>query len=179
MILLLPNRRLILVLFGFCSAVLLIPIFVIQPPDQGEHKLIQVSSRHSDGERSTSIQELRDRSIGGISSDGGNAFISVVQEKSLAGKSLSVDAGPVVLEESAQVLVPPPFLYEINRTKFALLDIDQQLSVQKAFESYLALHQGGKGVPDINSLNEESERIKDQLESEIGPLTVHDLIQGE
>lgn len=102
---------------------------------------------------------------------------------SLAGTHHEGDEGVVteVAMEEAGPVTPdaPPFLYEINQAKFARLDTIEQISVQKAFEAYLALHQGGTSVPDINSLKADTERIKDQLASEIGSMAVHDLMQAE
>jgi hypothetical protein len=73
----------------------------------------------------------------------------------------------------------PPFLYEINQSKVSRLDADQQIAVQKAFEKYLATQGGAYQPIDFNSLKDRSERIKEELSAEVGPMTVHDLMQAE
>jgi hypothetical protein len=45
--------------------------------------------------------------------------------------------------------------------------------------SYLALQQAGGGNTDLGVLKESSEKLKEQLAAEIGPIAVHDLMQGE
>lgn len=96
------------------------------------------------------------------------------------GLSVPAESSDLVVESSEEVLdTAPPFLYEIKSTKLALLDSDQQLAVQKTFESYLAFQQAGGGNADFRYLKESSERLKEQLAAEIGPMSVHDLMQGE
>jgi len=73
----------------------------------------------------------------------------------------------------------PPFLYEINRAKVSLLDIDQQVAVQKAFERYVASQGNAYQAGDLASLKKAAERIKEELSAEIGPMSVHDLMQAE
>jgi hypothetical protein len=83
--------------------------------------------------------------------------------------------------EEAEPVTPdaPPFLYEINQSKVSRLDGDQQVAVQRAFEKYLATQGGAYPSGDLNSLRERSERIKEELSAEVGPMTVHDLMQAE
>lgn len=89
-------------------------------------------------------------------------------------------ATEVAMEEVDQVTPDaPPFLYEINQSKVSRLDVDQQIAVQRAFEKYLVNQGGPYPIEDLNSLKERSERIKEELSAEVGPMTVHDLMQAE
>jgi hypothetical protein len=123
----------------------------------------------------TSVSQTVYDEMNGIQDHGSQASAKMGSEA-----PLQVSASDPVVEASEEVPdTAPPFLYEIKPSKMALLDQDQQLAVQKAFESYLALQQAGGGNTDLGVLKESSEKLKEQLAAEIGPIAVHDLMQGE
>ncbi|MCX8493112.1 MAG: hypothetical protein ORN23_02645 [Chthoniobacterales bacterium] len=123
----------------------------------------------------TSVSQNVYAEINGI-----QGYASQASPKVGSEASLEVSASDPVVEASEDAPdIAPPFLYEIKPSKMALLDQDQQLAVQKAFESYLAFQQAGGGNTDLRVLKESSEKLKEQLAAEIGPIAVHDLMQGE
>jgi hypothetical protein len=109
-----------------------------------------------------------------------NETISDTTAPSLAETPHSGVEGVVaeVAMEEAEPVTPdtPPFLYEINQLKVSRLGVEQQFAVQRAFEKYLV---AGYPSGDLNSLKERSELIKEELSAEVGPMTVHDLMQAE
>lgn len=143
------------------------------------NKRISIQATESPSSLRSSLA-FRDESSPPVRSSGSLSDTTV---PSLAQTSHRGDEGGVteVAIEEVEPVIPdaPPFLYEINQSKVSRLDEDQQVAVQRAFEKYLVTQGGAYPSGDLNSLKERSERIKEELSAEVGPMTVHDLMQAE
>jgi len=172
------HSRWILPLLGLMASVLalLLGILLIQ----SEHELgesTKINAHQPSGSASKLRSSLSRHELSFPAKNG--ATISETTSPSLAETHHEGDKEVVTelaIEEAEPVTAAPPFVYEINQSKVSRLDVDQQIAVQKAFEKYLvAGYQSG----DLNSLRERSEQIKEDLSAEVGPMTVHDLMQAE
>jgi hypothetical protein len=173
------HSRWILPLLGLMASVLalLLGILLIQ----SEHELGESTKINAHQLTGSAFKERSSLARHELSFPAKNgATISETTSPSLAETHHEGDEGVVteVAIEEVEPVTPdaPPFVYEINQSKVSRLDVDQQIAVQKAFEKYLvAGYQSG----DLNSLRERSEQIKEELSAEVGPMTVHDLMQAE
>lgn len=177
------HSRWLLPLFALLASVLalVLGILLIQTEHElGEsNKRISIQATGSPSNHSASLAS-RDESSPPVQS---SESLSDTTAPSLAQTSHTGERGGVTetTMEEAELVTPdaPPFLYEINQSKVSRLDVDQQVAVQRAFEKYLVTQGGAYPSGDLNSLKERSERIKEELSAEVGPMTVHDLMQAE
>ena len=175
------NRwKIMLILSIPFTAVLFICILMICSRDEDGHATSRATTEVKKSESHEDRAQKLPALIGGGSSPvSDDEFITLVQEKTPTGKSPTQALGAEMIEESTPDPVPPPFLYEINRTKVTALNVDQQVAVHKAFEKYLADPEILSPAADPDKLREISERIREELSTEIGPMTVHDLMQSQ
>lgn len=161
-----------------CSVALLLGLLLIQAQDESNESLVPASlSRADHGSTAAPLQHSQPSSkrVAPLIHPAMPTPLSLVTP-SVAESVLDKETSK---EDEGTIPDAPPFFYEINLSKVSRLDIDQQVAVQKAFERYITSQGDAYKAGDLTSLREASERIKEELSAEIGPMSVHDMMQAE